>query len=270
MKLLLQIYYSFLFVIIYEIYDRTSWFVNLDFALELNYIFFAKPLGFFNLPAEIHSVIFLMVLFCCLLSIFKPWRALRVLTAFFTLVFFSVLYSYEKMDYLYHAFILSSVLVCFFNENEDLNSRPNLFTLRLIQGALLSHYFMSGLWKLRKMISSDFEFSMQEIAMGSVVDTLVERNIYPILKFLLDEPWPLSFGYFCVLIFQLTALTPVFLNRFFKLYGVLALLFHFWTGLIVIDYFEPTVLAVLFFLILAESVREHKLFHASPLSNKTN
>ncbi|MCZ0932729.1 MAG: hypothetical protein OXJ52_06230 [Oligoflexia bacterium] len=256
MKLFLQIYYSLLFCVLYKQAYR---FINFIQPLEPDYIFFAKPLSFFKLPVEIHSVIFLLALFFCLLSVFSHGRTLRVLTSLFVLVLFSIMYSYGKISHSEHAFILSSALVCFFSESKSLNSSWNFFVLRLIQGLVLSHYFISGLWKLREMISSRFEFSLQEIAMESIAHSLAEQNIHFILKFLLEEPWLLSFGYFCVLVFQLTALTPIFLNRFFKLYGALAVLFHLSTGISVITYFASTVLGVLFFLVIAESMRKYEI-----------
>ena len=256
MKFLLQFYYCLLFLVLYR---KAGVFINWPQLLEPNYIFFAKPLSVFKLPAEIHSVIFLLALFCCLLSVFKPWRALRAVTSLFVLVVFSILYSYGKIDHNSHAFILSSVLVCFFDENEDLSSQPNFFVLRLIQGMLLSHYFISGLWKLREMISARFGFSLKEIATEYIAYSLSEQKLHFLLEFLVySVPWLLSFGYFCVLVFQLSALAPIIFNRFFKLYGVLAVLFHLLTGISVFAYFSNTVLAVLFFLVIAESLREYK------------
>ena len=159
-----------------------------------------------------------------------------------------------------HAFILSSVLACFFNDKKTLNFSWNFFILRLTQGVLLSHYFISGLWKIRRMILTHFEFSFQEILTEHIVYALVDYDKHFLFKFLLYEnPWFLSLGYFCVLLFQLTALTPIFFNRWFKLYGVLAILFHFSTSIVLGVYFWETVLAVLLFLIIAESMRENKI-----------
>ena len=257
MKLFLQIYYSFLFIVIYQ---RGYWFINSVSDLGPDYIFFAKPLGFFNLPVEIRSVIFLLTLFFLCFAIFKPQRILRILTSLLVLILFSILYSYGKINPSSHAFILSSVLVCFFNENRGLNSKQNFFILRLIQGVLLSHYFMSGLWKLREMISTRFEFSLSEIVTEYIAYKYFDQNMHFLLKLLLyEQAWLLGFGYFCVLLFQLSALTPILLNRYFKLYGVLALLFHFSTGIFFSVYFSPTVLAALFFFIIAESMRECKI-----------
>ena len=255
MKLFLQIYYSFLFIVLY---NKLNKLINFDSDIAPDYIFFAKPLKFF-LKVEIHDLIFLCSLFFVLCSILKPYRLLRILTAVFILIFFSIIYSYGKIYHSSHAFILSSVLVCFFDENKNLNFKRNFFTLRLVQGILLCSYFMSGLWKLRFMISSNFTFSFNELIMNYISYTLVSQDLHPILKFLLyEEPWLLSFAYFCVLVFQLTSLVPIIFDRWFRVYGVLAILFHLSTGLVLGIYFYQTVLAVLAFFILAENIKENK------------
>ena len=149
--------------------------------------------------------------------------------------------------------------MCFFLD-QALRSRTNLFILRLIQGVLLSHYFISGLWKIRSLIASKFEFSLQEILMEYISVGLarnrMEINVF--LNILLHHiPAPLYFGFFCVLVFQITALLPLVLGRFFMFYGILAILFHFTTGIVLGIYFTPTILAVLFFLIVAESMMKN-------------
>ena len=254
MRLFLQTYYVLLFYILYR---QAYQFINFIPSLEPEYVFFAKLLSFFNLPVEIHSVIFLLTLFFCLLCIIKPWRSLRVFTSLFVLILVSIVDSYGKIMWDYHTLVLSSVISCFFNENKDLNSKQNFFVLRLIQGMLLSHYFMSGLWKLRKMADVSFEFSLYEISGTYLAYTLTPEGMNFIVKSLVYNPWFLSFSYFCVLLFQLSALTPVFLNRYFKLYGALALLFHLSTGISMEIYFFRMVVFVLFFLIIAESIREY-------------
>ena len=236
-----------------------SWkFINFISPLEPQYIFFAKALAFFNLPVEIHSVLYLITLFFCLLCVFSQDRILRVLTACFVLILFSINFSYGQIHHSHHPWILSSVLCCFFDSKQSLNLKQNFFVLRLVQGILLSHYFISGLWKLRSMWSAGFSFSLTEIATEAIAyEFAFKHNKNFILELLLYEiPWFLGFSYFCVLLFQLTALSPILFNRYFKLYGTLAVLFHLSTGISLNVYFSPNVLAVLFFLILGESMKE--------------
>ena len=258
MKLFLQIYYSlFLYILLRVSYKL----VNYIPALEPDYIFFARPLNFFEVPPILHSALFLMAFFLTLFCMFKPYRILRIAQSFFVLIVFSVFYSYGKVDHPYHPWILSSLFVCFFNEIKPLNSSQNFFQLRLIQGLLLSHYFMSGLWKLRYLFKSEFPYSFQSIITEYIAYGMAEKPPYnnPLLDFFLyQQPWLLSLGYICVLLFQITSLAPIFFNRFFVFYGVLACLFHLATGLVLSIYFFPTVLALLFFFIVAESIRKYK------------
>ena len=89
-----------------------------------------------------------------------------------------------------------------------------------------------------------------------------EPNIF--LKVLLYQyPVVLYFGFFCILIFQMSSLAPVFLNRFFVAYGMLAILFHISTGITISVYFFPAIPAILFFLIIAEALREKEEISSS-------
>ena len=255
MNLFLKIYYSLLF---YVLYIEAYGFINFVPPLKPQYIFFAEPLMFFDFPIEIHSFILLLSLFLCLFLTLKTWKGLQVLTALCVLILVSIINSYGKIMYNWHVPVLSVVLVCFFNKNQDLNSKQNFFVLRLIQGLLLSHYFMSGLWKLRKMASAHFEFSLYDIVGTYIAYTLVPQGESFIVEWLIDNPWLLSFSYVCVLIFLLSSLTPIFLNKYFKFYGVLAILFHLAVGISMEIYFFHTVVPVLYFFIIAESMREYK------------
>ena len=109
------------------------------------------------------------------------------------------------------------------------------------------------------MVSSKFEFSFKEIASEYIAYGLAESsgamNLF--LKTLLYQyPWLLSIGYFCIFMFEISSLTPVLFNRFFVFYGISALLFHLSTGISLNIYYLPTVLAVIFFLIISEFIME--------------
>ena len=68
-----------------------------------------------------------------------------------------------------------------------------------------------------------------------------------------QHPELLSIGMFCAILFQLTALFPIFFNNLIVLYGILAILFHLSVGITAGIYFAHTVLAILFFFIIAET-----------------
>lgn len=258
-RIFLQTYYGLLFYIVFKC---TQDFLHGSSLQTLNYVSFTYPLIFLNLPVWTHSLFLLCCLGSCVLCILIPNRYLKIITSVLVLLIFSLRYSYGKIDHENHIWMISSVLMCFVSSEKSLNSKENLFTLRLTQALLLSHYFISGLWKLRYL----FEYSIQDMTLEVIAYTLIryanEPNIF--LKALLYQyPIVLYFGFFCILIFQLSSLAPVFLNRFFVLYGILTALFHISTGITISVYFLSTVPAVLFFLIIAEVMREKEEIRSS-------
>ena len=191
------------------------------------------------------------------MHIFYPHKYLKIISSVFVLFLFSITFSYGKIHHSSHIWMISSILMVFFFLDKPLKSKINYFMLRLMQALLLSHYFISGLWKIRSLLSSKFAFSFKEIVSEYIAYDLAESGIEAnmFLKILLYQyPELLSFGFLCVLLFQLTSIIPVFLDKFFILYGVLAILFHLSTGIVLGVYFTPTVLAVLFFLIISEEM----------------
>ena len=251
-KVFLQTYYSLLFYIVFKY--TPSFLYRIPSQIP-DYDLFAYPLNFLSPPVWIHSLLFLCCLLSCLLCIFIPNKYLKIITSALVLLIFSIKYSYGKIGHENHIWMISSVLMCFFSLDKTLNSKTNLFIIRLAQTLLLSHYFISGLWRFRYLS----EYSLKDMALEVVAWTLTiyvnEPSIF--LKILLHQyPEVLYFGFFCVLIFQISSLVPVFLNRFFVFYGVLAILFHILTSIAIGVYFFSTVPAVLFFLIIAETMRK--------------
>jgi len=63
-------------------------------------------------------------------------------------------------------------------------------------------------------------------------------------------------GFLLVVLFQLSSFLPIISNRYFRAWGLLALVFHFTTGVVLGIWFSHTALAVMFFLIYAEKLYE--------------
>ena len=250
-RVFLSTYYMLLFYFVFrKVY---AFFNNIPTQIP-EYVMFARPLSLFHPPPWIHSIIFLFCLSVCLFCILNPKKYLRIITSFLVLMVFSIFYSYGKINHSHHIWIISSVLMCFLSLEKPLQSQTNQLPLRLAQAILLSHYFIAGLWKIRILFHSKFVFSLKEIVLEHIAmgqTNGFEMNIF-INMLLYQYPEFLSFCFFCVLIFQMTALLPVLLGRFFILYGVLAILFHLSSGITLGVYYTPTVVAVLFFLIILE------------------
>ena len=260
---MIPIFFKFYYILLFFIvYTYSPNFLNVAPSRPLEYVMFASPFNFFLIPIGSHSFIYLSALLLCFACIIRPSKIVRICTSVLVLLTISINYSYGKISSSIYIWMISSVLLCFFSLSQPMKSRKNLFLIRFVQGLLLSHYFISGLWKLRSIIASKFQFSFSDIvkeyiaygfaesAGGGLVQTFLKMPIGSIF---------LSFGYLFVLVFQLTSLLPVFYNRLFVFYGWVAVLFHFSTGVILNIYFKPTVLAVLFFLIITEFLMEKEM-----------
>ena len=253
----LQIYYSLLF---YLLFSRAVFFINsIPWSAVQNMpaSHIAGFLKYFNPPIWILSLLFLSGLFFCFLCIFHPQKYLKIVTSVLVCAIFLILYSYKHIGHHNHIWMISSILMCFFSPDQALKSKTNCFIIRLTQALLLSHYFISGLWKLRTLFSVKFAIPFKDILSEAIAFAQTTRSLefHIFVKVLLyQHPELLSVGFFCALLFQLTSLLPVFFNNLIILYGVLAVLFHFSMGIISGIYFSHTVLAILFFLIIVETM----------------
>ena len=249
MNNVLKIYYSLLF---YLLFIRAKVFIN-DIPwltvkeVQNNYINSFLKL---NPPVWLLSLLFLASLLFCFLSIFRPIKYLKIITSVLACAVFLILYSFRYTGHQNHIWMISSVLMCFFSSDQDLRSKKNIFIIRFMQALLLSHYFISGLWKLRTLVSAKFTIPLKDMLLETMAYTNIAGGLefHAFIKILLYQyPWLLSIGYFCALLFQLTSLLPVIFNNLVVLYGILAILFHFLIGIAAGIYFSHTVLAILFF-----------------------
>ena len=249
-KIFLQIYYSLLFCIIFQ---YSHYFLYETSSQNPEYVLFAYPLNFLNLPILIHSLLFLFSLFFCLLCIITPNKYVKLITSILVLLIFSIKYSYGQIHHENHIWMISSILICFFSVNKTLISKANLFTLRLAQSILLSHYFISGLWKVRYLLKYSFKDIVLEVTAWTFTIYVEGPNILSNIL-LYQYPGILYFGFLCVLVFQMLSLVPIFLNRLLVLYGILAVLFHISSSVFIGISFYSTVFAVLYFLIITETM----------------
>ena len=149
-KIFSSIYYSWLFFIVYILLRPH---LNGVTPPVLEYVLFAFPFNLWNPPLWFHPLIGLLALFFCLFCVLIPHKYLKILCSVFVLLFISIEYSYGKVSHSRHVWMLSSVLMCFLSSDQTLKSKSNYLTLRLMQALILSHYFMSGLWKMRSLFA---------------------------------------------------------------------------------------------------------------------
>ena len=227
------------------------------FAYPLNFLISQNSLSFLNL---FHIIFYLLSLSLLLSAIASNKKILKCFAVFCFLITFSIHYSYGKISHSHHVWLISSFLMLFFSSKSLLNSKQNIFLIRLIQSLTLSHYFISGVWKLKSIFNS--KYSLESLALEQVAYGLLEKGLNN--HFLLDffglyyGSKILGYGFFLIVVFQFSCIIPILLNRYFLLYGFLSILFHTSTAIVLFIKFKSTVLACLFFLILTELMLKYE------------
>lgn len=167
----------------------------------------------------------------------------------------SILFSYGKIHHSEHIWMFSSVIFCFIAHQEPLSSLRNILVIRLTQTILLSFYFISGLWKLRELGFSNW----REAALEHISHAIAEGNgpgeqLQQLL--LQDHVWLVTAGFSLVILFQLSAVFPVFTMKHFKVWGIGAVFFHLSTGVALGIWFSSMALAALLILVIFEILLE--------------
>ena len=177
-------FYSFLFL---NLFAKTHAFLvypsdfpnYVMFAYPLNFLISQNSLSFLNL---FHIIFYLLSLSFCLSAIVSNKKILKCFAVFCFLITFSINFSYGNIRHNSHPWLISSFLMLFFSSKFLLNSKHNIFLIRLIQSLTLSHYFISGVWKLKTIFNS--EYSLEVLALEQVAYSLFEEGLNN--HFLLD------------------------------------------------------------------------------------
>ncbi len=237
---------------------NARFFVNQNhFNIELT--MFAKPFSYLANPEVLFPLVFLLTVSLTLFNLIRHNLIVFSLTTVCYLLLFSLKHSFGKIDHNMQGWMVLSVLFCGLNIKQPLSSFRNLTIIRLGQCLLLSHYFSSGLWKVRKMFNSPpdsiynlgLEHFATTIAGGSGTSLLIEN-------FFVENDWLLGLGFIIVLIFQLTALIPFFLNKWYKAWAFVAVGFHIVTGFSLAIWFKPTIISLIFLLYITEELMTHE------------
>ena len=220
----------------------------------------ARLLALFSDHRIVAELMLLISIGVLVLAIFATSRSIRVMAAgAFSLVLF-ICFSYRgSIFHSQHVWLVTSLIMIFIEPNNKLSQKTNLKWLRVAQVLCLSHYFISGCWKLisllrnpsveyfRKGVLEHFAFAIAEgQAQGMQVILSLINGAGPLV----------SLGMLAVLIFQISTIYPILTFKHMKTYGLLAIVFHIVVLISLGIFFGATAAGVALFLIVAESLRE--------------
>lgn len=252
---MIKVFFGAYYVILtFILYSNGRFFLSAS-PEQADFILFAEPFSFALQSHFSFPVLYLTTIFLSLACIVKPHIGLRLLVSAFFLILLSIKFSYGKINHSEHIWMISSLLACLASSNKPIWDFKNLLAIRLMQSTLLCFYFISGLWKLRSLGFSGWsEASLEHIAY-----TIAEGNgptgfMQQLL--MVDKVWLTTTGFTLVVLFQISSIVPVISMKYFKIWGLGAVLFHLSTGLALGIWFNSTALAAILFLIFFQNLLE--------------
>ncbi len=234
------------------IFNKSYFFFRTSFP-DLNYKLIAFPLNYINInPHYLMPIFFVSAFFIYLLClVFYKKKISQIIASTLYILTLSLLYSRGKINHSEHAWIAIAIGICFLNIKKPLSQGSNLLTIRTVQGVLLSHYLFSGLWKLRYMIGQK-NINFETISLNHMAVTIAEGTLKNnlITNFLTNNSFLIVTGFIGVLIFQISCIIPILKLKYYKIWAILILLFHFSTELSLGINFKQTRLAILLLLFI--------------------
>ena len=198
--------------------------------------------------------LFILEIAFLVLCIVRPILLNRVVVSLLLITLLLIKFGSGNIYHSEHIWLISSILMCTIDRHQIFNHSKNIFSLRLMQATLLSFYFISGIWKLRRLGFSNWqEASFEHLALATAEGNGPSDSLLTFLT--VEHPEILVAGFSIALVFQVFSIIPVLTERFFLFWGVAAILFHLTTGMVLNIWFVPTILGAFVLLILAPLIQ---------------
>lgn len=248
-KMILHIFYCCL---TFSLYANGKLYFTLS-PEKAEFVMFAAPFAFLLKYKLSYPILFFLGLGSSLACTIKPNLWLRAVSSSLFAVLLSVKFSYGMVTHAEHAWLVTSAIVCFFAIAEPLTSLRNLIVLRLTQSTVLGFYFMSGLWKLRNLGFSGWgEATLEHHASALAQGSKAWPYFYEMV--VVNFPWLPWLGFAVIIIFQLSAVIPMWTGKYFMYWGIAGVLFHVSTGVVLGIWFVPMALANIVLLVLFDKI----------------
>ncbi len=214
-----------------------------------------------NARIQLSVVAILCFLSSLLAAVFHRVRAIRILFCAFFLLASTVTNSYAGINHPYHAWFWVSFVLIFLpgksHERQKYRSRAHMMsyttTFLMAQVMLFLFYSMSGFHKILYAVLAtikglDGAFSPQGFAY-LLADRMLQTDTDPLLaNFAIENYFLAWFGFLAVIYLEFTAIAVAFRPRLHRFWGILIILFHLGTWLLMeIMFIQHVLLLTMFF-----------------------
>lgn len=225
------------------------------------YFKLSLPIGAVSAPLQYISLLipYLVVAF----SVLGIFGCHKKIILFFTVALLSLYTTIPfivsgKTNHTMHAFIYGSICLLFLNLKWPLNEKSNKLILRSAQALILSTYFSAGVAKVlafaktqnpwNELFAAPTEHLAYAIGEGNGPHFLLNNFIQHPLA-----PLFLAAGFFLTILFELSAIIPLFKTTLIKYYGLAIIFFHVICSMALGIWFVEAILASAFFFIFTEN-----------------
>jgi len=171
-RIFIKLFYALL---LYGLYSRSAIFLG-PLPSNIEYVSIARILNLLPSGAEsaVYPVTFVLGFVVVLVAMFRVQWGYRAAAAFFYLLLTAMANSFGSIGHSEHIWMIAAILMVFVNPELKMGADRNLLVVRLVQGTLLSHYFISGLWKVRSLLPWDQWTSLSEVATEQIAAGIEE------------------------------------------------------------------------------------------------
>jgi hypothetical protein len=202
----------------------------------------------------VYPLVVVGMLLAFALCLWRPqWRSFRIGAFLSANLLLSLYFSVNGSTWnTYHGFVTTALILCFLNGKANWDFQ----VFRFAQAAVLTHYALSGWWKVSSYFSADsITFSGFFMAPFNALAAAVGEGFGPnkaVLNLTIEYPWLVSLGWLGVLVFQCGAFLPLLRPQLLRVWGIGAILFHLGTGFFLDIWFPESIALDLFLFVLYE------------------
>ena len=255
--LLIRVFYGVLFINLYY-YQAHALLQNTK--LHILYAWPLKWIHFFDNEYSILLGLFILGAVSSLMCIIWPQkRIFRFFGFLFFLIFLSYKFSKASGSYhSYHPALFSSFWFVFMNleTKEILTNYRNKFYLLVIHLSVLGTYFLAGLWKIRGTMKYFKDSSWtnakcleSNVAVSYIWNKYNSTDFQPLFLDFLEASGVGTFLWVSAILLQFSAIGSSFFPNILKFYGLMLILFHTSTYLLMHIDFSPSMYMILIFII---------------------